>query len=93
MKTTYDGYEIAENDLLIRGPGDFFADTSAIGIRQSGGFDFKFASLCNNTALLDKAFAIAKAIVKEDPELSAKKHALLRANIFRHLDINSSTLS
>ena len=93
MKTTYDGYEIAENDLLIRGPGDFFADTSAIGIRQSGGFDFKFASLCNNTALLDKAFAIAKAIVKEDPELSAKEHALLRANIFRHLDINSSTLS
>ena len=51
MRTTYDGYEIAEKDLLLRGPGDFFSQISADSFRQSGGFEFRFAKLCDDSTL------------------------------------------
>ena len=44
MKTTYDGFEIAEKDLLLRGPGDFFSSVSDNNLRQSGGFEFKMSA-------------------------------------------------
>ena len=56
MKTTYDGFEIAEKDLLMRGPGDFFSQNNSNILRQSGGFEFKFASKCDSTDLFEKAF-------------------------------------
>ena len=36
-------FKIAEEDLKLRGPGDFFASTTDETLRQSGGFDFKLA--------------------------------------------------
>jgi len=57
MRTTYDGYEIAEKDLKLRGPGDFFSTINSENLRQSGGFDFKFASMCDDSNLLSAAFS------------------------------------
>jgi ATP-dependent DNA helicase RecG len=60
MRTTYDGFEIAEKDLLLRGPGDLFSSVSSDNLRQSGGFEFKFASSCDSTELFAKAFSFFK---------------------------------
>ena len=92
MRTTYDGYEIAEKDLLLRGPGDFFSFADS-NLRQSGGFDFKLASLCDDNELFTAAFSSAKAIIAEDPELNLPKNARLKQEILRYLPTGYSTIS
>ncbi len=93
MRTTYDGYQIAEKDLLLRGPGDFFSSNSQSNFRQSGGFEFSFATKCNDTKIFDMAFNAAKSIIGSDPFLSRPEHALLRDNIEKHISINLLNLS
>ena len=93
MRTTYDGYEIAEKDLLLRGPGDFFSSVSDNNLRQSGGFDFKFASMCDNYDLFNSAFSVAKAIIDTDSTLSLPEHEKLRAEVDRRIKIMSSSIS
>ena len=93
MRTTYDGYEIAEKDLLLRGPGDFFSSINDNNLRQSGGFDFKFASMCDNLDLLSIAFSTAKAIVENDPRLELPEHQELKSRVEHLLNISSSTIS
>lgn len=75
MRTTYDGYTIAERDLQMRGPGDFFA--SGNSIRQSGDMGLDIAKKCNDTALASCAFESAREVLKCDPDLSLSEHALL----------------
>ena len=91
MKSTNDGFEIADKDLLLRGPGDFFNSKSDNNIRQSGGFEFKMASVCNDGDLFNNAFSAARSIVNDDPELNMAHHALLRNEIT--VFINTSTIS
>lgn len=93
MKTTYDGYEIADKDLAMRGPGDFFSNNSDDNFRQSGGFEFKFAKLCDDNELFAAAFSYAKSIVQSDPELSLPEHQRLRKEIISLQKINSSNIS
>lgn len=83
MKNTYDGYKIAEQDLALRGPGDFLAPASsgAGGIRQSGGFDLKMAEGWQDSSLMESAFAAAHRILDADADLSL--HPLLREIIYR----------
>jgi ATP-dependent DNA helicase RecG len=74
MKTTYDGFAIAEQDLAQRGPGDFFAKNAGGAIRQSGGVEFRLASQCGDGDLLTCAFAaadeaIAENLMQEHPAL------------------------
>ena len=69
MCKTYDGYEIAEKDLEMRGPGDFVMSSSDPHVRQSGGVRFRLAELCDDTGLLKLAFADAAEIVSSSPEL------------------------
>ncbi len=78
MRTTYDGYAIAERDLIMRGPGDFFSFADTDAIRQSGGFTFRFAALVKDAALPEQAFAAARRIIDEDPTLALPAHAALR---------------
>ncbi len=59
MKSTYDGFKIAEFDLGERGPGDFFKNGDEI--RQHGDLRFKIANLCEDMALLEAAVAAASA--------------------------------
>ena len=93
MKTTYNGFDIAEKDLMLRGPGDFFSSNSNNNIRQSGGFEFKFSSMCQSSDLLSSAFAAAKSVVASDPDLNHDAHTLLRSEIERRFSIISSTIS
>ena len=93
MRTTYNGFEIAEKDLMLRGPGDFFSSVSDDNLRQSGGFEFKFASMCDSTELLSTAFSVAKSIVETDPDLELEVHSELKKEIDRRIHIASSTIS
>ena len=76
MRTTYDGYAIAEKDLAQRGPGDFLAPASGSGIRQSGGF--RLAETWSDAELMNHAFAYAREMLTDDPELNGHP-ALKRA--------------
>ena len=93
MRTTYDGYEIAEKDLFLRGPGDFFASVADNTMRQSGGFEFKLARLCDDTSLFELAFSIAKEITQNDPELLAEENKNLRLAVADYIIPASSTIS
>jgi ATP-dependent DNA helicase RecG len=70
IEETQDGFALAEKDLEIRGPGEFF------GTRQSGLPDLKLAKL-GDVKTLEIARAEAKALFQEDPELSKPEHRLL----------------
>lgn len=64
MVETNDGFEIAEADLKLRGPGDF------LGTKQSGLPDFKYADIVEDQILLSQAKNYAWDVIKTDPELS-----------------------
>jgi ATP-dependent DNA helicase RecG len=91
MKTTYDGFEIAEKDLALRGPGDFLSGATDSSIRQSGGVKFRLAALCDDTGLLTAAFTDAKALIAEDPALTA--HPALRASVDAAFTLSPETIS
>ena len=64
MEEIADGFRLAEEDLRLRGEGDYF------GTRQSGLPSLKIASLAN-TPLLERARAVAAAAIADDPTLRA----------------------
>ena len=70
MKNQHDGFEIARQDLLLRGPGDFVRSSSEDGIRQSGGLRFRLADQCDDGDLMQTAFDDARALLERDGELS-----------------------
>ena len=72
MVKTQDGFLIAEEDLEIRGPGEFF------GTRQSGLPEFRAASLLRDGRLLEIARRDAMALVERDPGLRLPEHRTLR---------------
>ena len=67
-----DGFEIAEQDLRLRGPGDIF------GVRQSGALDFAIADIYEDGALLREAAEDASFVLKTDAGLALPEHAELR---------------
>ncbi len=69
MRETYNGYEIAEKDLVMRGPGDFVRNSASDHVRQSGGVRFNLAQFCDDTGLLKVAFSDATELLSSDPEL------------------------
>jgi ATP-dependent DNA helicase RecG len=71
MAKTGDGFEIAEEDLRLRGPGD------VLGTVQSGLADLRFADFLADPALLREARALAEAVIDRDPALDGP-HAALR---------------
>jgi ATP-dependent DNA helicase RecG len=73
MTATNDGFKIAEADLALRGPGDFF------GTRQSGLPEFLVADLLRDAARLEEAQREAIALVQRDPQLVDPGHRALRA--------------
>jgi len=75
MVSTNDGFRIAEVDLELRGPGEFF------GTRQSGLPEFRTADLLRDAALLEEARREAQAIIAADPELRDPAHRALRASL------------
>jgi ATP-dependent DNA helicase RecG len=71
MVRTTDGFEIAEVDLKLRGPGDLS------GTQQSGALDLKIADLAKDQIMLSAARELALEIIDEDPELSMAKNQII----------------
>jgi ATP-dependent DNA helicase RecG len=74
MERIRDGFELAEIDLQLRGPGEFF------GRRQSGTPDLKMAKLAD-TRLLNSARLEAETVLADDPHLQKPEHRLLRSKV------------
>ncbi|HEV8439436.1 MAG TPA: ATP-dependent DNA helicase RecG [Methylomirabilota bacterium] len=77
MTESNDGFRIAEVDLSVRGPGEFF------GTRQSGLPEFRVADLLRDGPMLEEARQDALALVGRDPQLLQPEHRALRAALLR----------
>ena len=77
MVRTTDGFEIAEVDLKLRGPGDL------MGTQQSGMLELKIADIIKDNAILQYARQLALTFLEEDPELKLPKTNLYLAIIKR----------
>jgi ATP-dependent DNA helicase RecG len=75
MVRTNDGFEIAEVDLQLRGPGDL------LGTQQSGILDLKIANLSKDGQLVQLARAVAKSILLKDPNIEAVEHKGIRSKL------------
>ncbi len=75
MQSTCDGFVIAEEDLKLRGPGEFF------GTRQSGLPDLKIADLIKDVKTMQLAREEALKLLKSDPGLEKKEHLRLKEEI------------
>ena len=73
LKKTNDGFQIASEDLRLRGPGDLF------GIRQSGILDFKLGDVFQDAQVLQRASETAQMLLKEDPKLEKPENQNLKA--------------
>ncbi len=76
IEKTQDGFELAEEDLKLRGPGEFF------GTRQSGVPDLRMAKL-SDVALLELARSEAIRLFEIDPTLEKSEHSLLSKELAR----------
>ena len=84
---TNDGFKLAEADLAMRGPGDFF------GSRQSGLPDMQIASFISDMEMLKTAQTAATELLAADPELSLPENAVLRESVDRLLEKNKGTMN
>jgi ATP-dependent DNA helicase RecG len=77
MVYTNNGFEIAETDLQLRGPGD------VMGTQQSGALDLLIADLGKDTKLLQIARETAIQLLEKDPHLSQPENQMIRAQVDR----------
>ena len=77
MCETNDGFKIAEEDLRLRGPGDFF------GSRQHGLPEMHIADIAGDMDVLKQAQEAAKRVLEEDPELTDPENSKLSQHVER----------
>lgn len=75
MVRTSNGFEIAETDLQLRGPGDL------MGTQQSGVLDLLIADLSKDGTILQQAREVAISILERDPDLAQPEHRVIRTQI------------
>jgi ATP-dependent DNA helicase RecG len=78
MSETQDGFKIAEEDLKIRGPGEF------MGTRQHGLPGLKIADVLRDAEWLTKSRKAAFDLIEQDPQLSDPAHAQIRIALSHH---------
>jgi ATP-dependent DNA helicase RecG len=83
MVNTNDGFEIAEADLKMRGPGDIH------GTKQSGLLDFKIANLARDGDIISLTNNVARNILDDDPELLKPGNSLLNKKLRQMLKKNA----
>jgi ATP-dependent DNA helicase RecG len=75
MVKTSDGFEIANLDLKLRGPGDIE------GTRQSGALDFKIADIVKDEKILINARNSAIEMLEKDPKLKENQHRIIAEHL------------
>ena len=87
MTKTNDGFRISEEDLRLRGPGDFF------GSRQHGLPEMHVADLGADMDVMQRAQSEAQQLLAADPELTFSEHAALRQSVERMLRVNADSFN
>ena len=82
MVKTNNGFEIAETDLKMRGPGDIFST------KQSGFPDLKYADIVRDVELISLTKNIAFDLINKDPSLSSESSVIIRKNLIKHYSDN-----
>ena len=82
MVKTNNGFEIAETDLKLRGPGDIFS------IKQSGFPDLKYADIVNDAEMISSTKNIAFDLINKDPSLDSQSNSMIRKNLIKHYSDN-----
>ncbi len=82
MVKTNNGFEIAETDLKLRGPGDIFST------KQSGFPDLKYADVINDAELISLTKNIAFDLINKDPSLKSPSNNIIRKNLFKYYSDN-----
>ncbi|MGN0607327.1 MAG: ATP-dependent DNA helicase RecG [Oscillospiraceae bacterium] len=85
MSSTSDGFKISEEDLKMRGPGDFF------GQKQHGLPPLKIADMTNDMELVKLTQKTAQQIIDKDENLEMKEHGALRIEIIRLFSQNGDS--
>lgn len=80
FETVHDGFELAEADFKLRGPGD------VLGWRQSGMPAMRIADIVEDIDVLQVARRIAQEIIDDDPTLAAEPYQLLRKQMMRRYE-------
>lgn len=75
METTIDGFKISEEDLMIRGPGEFF------GTKQHGVPELHFGDVISDIKIMETAKREAELLLKKDPELSQPEYRNLLISV------------
>ena len=81
MVRTNDGFEISEQDLKIRGPGD------VMGTQQSGVLDFKLANLAKDGQLVQLAKIDVDELLTRDAELSSYQNQSIKIELARQMKL------
>ena len=81
MVRTSDGFEISEQDLKIRGPGD------VMGTQQSGVLDFKLADLARDGQIVQLSKNDVDQILKEDVNLSTAENLVVKKELIRQMKL------
>ena len=76
IEGTLDGFEIAEADMELRGPGEIF------GTRQHGLPEIRFGNLAKDFGIMELARVEAFALIEKDPGLSEERHQLLKKSLY-----------
>jgi ATP-dependent DNA helicase RecG len=87
MRATNDGFKIADEDLKLRGPGDFF------GSRQHGLPEMRIANFATDMLLLNHAQNAAGEALRADPALQAPENRKLMEQITRLFAMNADKLN
>ncbi len=82
MVKTNNGFEIAETDLKVRGPGDIFST------KQSGFPDLKYADIIHDAELISLTKNIAFDLINKDPSLELPENKVIRKNLIKHYSDN-----
>ncbi|MEF9958365.1 MAG: ATP-dependent DNA helicase RecG [Niameybacter sp.] len=80
MEESTDGFVIADTDLKLRGPGDFF------GTKQHGLPEMKIANLYTDAKVLKVAQQAAADLLKQDPDLSQPRHQALKVKLMHYTE-------
>ena len=86
LNRSNDGFEIANEDLKLRGPGDFF------GIRQSGEMQFVLADVYQDAMILQQVAGEVTHLLEEDPQLELSKNVGLRQYLSEYLSEKDNIL-